>query len=238
MTRGMGSISVWMSAALVLASGLAFGCGGSAANQNRGRVSNPNAAVMPVEEVFLRYAPTPGLTMQRTTRMSAMMEGRSLEMETVMRETLGPRRADTTSRCLHASISFNGEQIEVPCGSETGGAPMMQGMIGRFETLSSSAVIEYPNRPVRVGESWPCEGSPIEQCRWTLTGIEDSPSGRVALLRVDGAGDVEGQTIRGHMVFTARVSDGVLLRAEFDGEVPGQLSFHVSISAVEMRATN
>jgi len=230
----MGSFSVWMGAAALIASG----CGASAANQNRGRSTNASAAVIPAEEVFLRYAPTPGLTMQRTTRITASMEGRSLQMETVMRETLGAQRSDTTTRCMRASISMDGEVIEVPCGPEQGGAPAMQGMVNRFDALASIALIEYPDRPVRVGDSWPCEGSPIEECRWTLLSLQDSPVGRVAMLRAEGAGNVEGQTIRGRMMFTTRVSDGVLLEAEVDGEVPGQLVFHVTISASEIRPTN
>ena len=233
MARGMGSSSVWMSAALVLATG----CGASAANQNRGRVSNPNAvatSVAPRGEILLRYAPTPGLTLQRTTRLLATMEGRRLEMETVMRVTLEPEPA---GQCVRASISLDGQLIELPC-DQAGAPSQLLTMVHRLDALASLAIIEYPDRPVRVGDSWPCRAAEGDSCRWTLTGIEDSPAGLVALLHADGMGSVEGQSMQGQMTFTARVSDGVMLRGEVDAQMPGQLSFHVSISATEARPTN
>ena len=233
MTRGMGSISVWTSAALVLASG----CGGSTANQNRGRIYNPNAVAMsaPRGEIVLRYAPAPGLAVQRTTRLSATMEGRRLEMETVMRVTLAPEPA---SQCVHASISLDGQVIELPCEPTSGAPTQMLNMVHRLDALVSLAIIEYPDRPVRIGDSWPCPASEGDQCRWTLTGIEDSPAGLVALLHADGMGSAEGRPMQGQMTFTARVSDGVMLRGEVDAIMGGQLSFHISISATDARPTN
>jgi hypothetical protein len=221
MMRGMGSQTApWLAIAGLVGATL-IGCGGATSNQNR-NVSR-GTVVTTTEPIVLRYAPAPGLRLRRTMQLNAMLDGHHFVIVVVNDETLGPTIADVTRRCVRTELTVDAETAEVPC--EGTGSTQARQIVDRFARLGALSVITYPTRPVRVGESWACEGAAPDACAWTFRAIEDSPAGRVAILALRLGTEFRDQHMPAEMTYAVRISDGVPLSAELRGAVQGQLSF-------------
>ncbi len=220
MTRGMGSQTArWLAIGGLLGMTL-LGCGGATSNPTRNL--SRGTVVNTTDAVTLRYAPARVVRFRRTTRMDATLDGHRFVVEVVNDETLGPMITDITRRCVRSHLTIDTEDREVPCGASHSQARQV---IERFASLGALSVITYPTGPVRVGDSWDCEGATLQVCQWTLRAIEHGPTGRVAILHVRVQTAFHDRPMPVEMTYVVRIDDGVPLSAEMRGGTQGQLSF-------------